>query len=260
MSLEAVAVSGRGLIDPTEPVFHADDEAVLRGGVAFETLLVAGGRAFLLGEHLERLRHSARQLALEPPVHAPELAALVLGAGPPDGVLRLYRTSQLEVATLALLPDGLDELRARGISLRSFEVGTSRLLAGVKSTSYAVAFAARRAAEAAGDDDALLLGGRTVLETATANIFWFSRTRLWTPGTETGALPGVTRAVILGLEPVEEGAFELDELLGADEAFTTSSVREIMPVVSIDGQPIGEGVPGPTAMRLQAALRLRSAP
>jgi D-alanine transaminase len=44
----------------------------------------------------------------------------------------------------------------------------------------------------------------------------------------------------------------------ADEAFTTSSIREVMPVVSLDGKPIGSGRPGPAAARLQAALRLRS--
>jgi branched-subunit amino acid aminotransferase/4-amino-4-deoxychorismate lyase len=50
----------------------------------------------------------------------------------------------------------------------------------------------------------------------------------------------------------------LDALLDADEAFTTSSIREVMPVVSVDGKPVGDGRPGPAAARLQAAIRLRS--
>lgn len=258
MRLAALAVSGRGLVDPAEPVFRADDEAVLRGGVAFETLRVAAKKAFLFDEHLERLRFSARELGLAPPAEAAELASLVLAAGPAEGVLRLYRSEHVEVASLADLPPGVHEQRARGISLSSFEVGATSLLEGVKSTSYAIAFAARRAAESRGFDDALLLARNRVLETATANIFWRSGDRLCTPSVASGVLPGVTRAFVLRLEHVDEGEFDVGELRAADEAFTTSSVREVMPVVSVDGQTIGEGKPGPTAARLQAALRLPS--
>ena len=73
-------------------------------------------------------------------------------------------------------------------------------------------------------------------------------------------LPGVTRGFVTGLEPAQEGAYPLDDLLQADEAFLTSSIREVMAVVSVDGRQIGDGRPGPAAARLQEALRLRSAP
>ena len=52
MSLIAVAVQGRGLVDPSEPVFYADDESVLRGSVAFETVRSYGGVPFLLDRHI----------------------------------------------------------------------------------------------------------------------------------------------------------------------------------------------------------------
>src|SRR5581483_8364924 len=123
MTLLAVAVAGRGLVDPGGPVFRADDEALLRGGAAFETIRVYDGRPFLLDEHLARLRFSADALALEPPDGAEELVGLAAAAGPPDHVLRLYRTSQVLAATVAALPEGLDALRARGLTLRTFEVG-----------------------------------------------------------------------------------------------------------------------------------------
>ena len=55
MTLLAVAIAGRGLVDPAEPVFRADDDALLRGGAAFETIRVYGGRPFLLGDHLDAL-------------------------------------------------------------------------------------------------------------------------------------------------------------------------------------------------------------
>jgi branched-subunit amino acid aminotransferase/4-amino-4-deoxychorismate lyase len=261
MSLLAVAVGGRGLVDPAAPVFRADDEALLRGGAAFETIRVYGGVPFLLAEHLRRFRFSAEALALPPPEGVEELVMLVTGAAAPDHVLRLYRTSEVVLATAAALPDGLEETRTRGIELRSFELGAPPpLLGGAKTTSYGVAFAARREAEAAGADDALLVGQGLVLETATANVWWRRGDRLFTPATRPGVLPGVTRGLVLALEAAEEGAFPLEDLRGAEEAFTTSSIREVMPVVAIDGKPVGDGRPGPAAARLQAALRLRSAP
>jgi branched-subunit amino acid aminotransferase/4-amino-4-deoxychorismate lyase len=261
VSLIAVAVAGRGLVDPGEPVFGAADEALLRGAAAFETIRVYGGRPFLLAEHLARLSFSAAALALAPPDGAGDLAELVIGAAPPDCVLRLYRTSELLVATAAELPVGLEELRARGAALWSFEVGAPPpLLGGAKTTSYGLSFAARREAERQGADDALLVGDGLVLEVATANVWWRRSEELYTPATRPGVLPGVTRALVLSLEPAREGAFPLDDLLHADEAFLTSSIREVMPVVSVDGRSIGDGRPGPAAARLQEALRLRSAP
>jgi 4-amino-4-deoxychorismate lyase len=260
MTLIAVAVDGRGLVEPTEPILAADDEAVLRGGAAFETIRVYNGRPFLLGEHLERLRYSAEALALVPPDGVEELVELVLAAAPPDHVLRLYRTSQALFATAAALPDGLEETRAQGIALRSFEVGAPPpLLGGAKTTSYGVSFAARREAEREGADDALLVGEGLVLETATANVWWRRGDELFTPATRPGVLPGVTRGFVFSQQAAREGAFPLAALLAADEAFTTSSIREVMPVVAVDGAPIGDRRPGPAAARLQAALRLRSA-
>src|SRR5205823_361650 len=75
MSLLAVAVGGRGLVDPDEPVLHADDEALLRGRGVFETLRVYGGRPFRLDDHLARLADSAARLGLAP-VDGPAVADL----------------------------------------------------------------------------------------------------------------------------------------------------------------------------------------
>jgi len=183
---------------------------------------------------------------------------LVVGAAPPDHVLRLYRTDEALVATAAALPDGLEELRARGLTLASVSAGSSPLLQGVKSTSYAAAFAARRSVAA---DDVLFVSDDAIRECATANIWWRLDSVLYTPAAGPGVLPGVTRSFVLDLEPeTREGTFTMAELLVADEAFTTSSIREVMPVRAVDGQMIGGGRPGPVATRLQALLRLRSTP
>jgi branched-subunit amino acid aminotransferase/4-amino-4-deoxychorismate lyase len=170
-------------------------------------------------------------------------------------VLRLYRTERVLLAAASTLPGDLEAMRTRGLTLQTVETSASSLLQGVKSTSYAEAFAARRLVEA---DDALLVSGDVVRECATANIWWRRGETLYTPAAGAGVLPGVTRGFFLEQEPAVEGTFRLDDLLGADEAFTTSSIREVMPVVVVDGAPVGDGRPGPVAARLQGLLRLRS--
>jgi len=270
VNLLAVAVGGRGLVDPAEPVLRADDDALLRGRAAFETLRVYGGKPFRLAEHLERLATSAERIGL-PAVNRLELEALAgqaLGeAAAPDAVLRFFWTpgsgdgDATSLALVSALPDHYDALRERGqrlISLRGIRAQEPWLLPGVKSTSYAVNIAAEAEARRRGADDAVFVDhDRTVLEGPTTNIWWRRGPTLFTPALELGILAGVTRAAVLELASaagyeVVEGGFVLADLAGADEAFTSSSVREVMPVTELDERPLGRG---PAADELQVALR-----
>ena len=95
MTVLAVAVGGRGVVDPAEPVLRADDEALLRGRGAFETIRVYAGTPFRLAEHLDRLATSAERIGL-PAVNRLELEELARqaleAAAAPDAVLRLFWT------------------------------------------------------------------------------------------------------------------------------------------------------------------------
>ncbi len=258
MSLLGVAVQGIGLVDPEQPVFRADDEAVLRGAVAFETMRSYGGKPFLLDRHLARFDGSLAALALPPAGGVEELLAVAASVAPRDNVLRLYRTSYTLVATSAALPANLEELRERGLALRTVGAGTpSALIAHAKATSYAAAFAATRHAQAEGADDALLVSQGRVLDPPTANIWARFGDDLCTPALGAGVLPGVTRSFVLEISDAQERDLTVAELYEADELFITSSVREVMPVTSLDGLPFAAG---PAAARLQAELRLRSTP
>jgi 4-amino-4-deoxychorismate lyase len=275
----AVAVLGRGVVDPDTPVLTADDAALARGLAAFETIRVYGGRPFAIGEHLDRLRASAGRLGL-PTVSADALAGLATQAieasGLEDAGLRLYWTGGPDgadrataIATVTPVPADTEEVRARGLRVATLELGIDReirvrspwLLAGVKSTSYAVHVAAVAEARRRGADDALLLAtDGTVLEGAMSNAWWVTGGVLRTPGLDTGILAGVTRAHLLRLAQgvgyrVEEGAWPLAEVLAADEVLLSSSVREVVGVIDIDGRPVGDGRPGRGARALQAALR-----
>ena len=273
----ALAVLGHGLVDPSRPWLRADDEAVLRGRAAFETLRVYGGRPFRLAEHLDRLARSADVLELDEP-DAPGLEALVgealAGLGAVDAVLRLVWTpgaghGPTGFALVTPLPEGAAAMRARGIELATLQLAmgtTARqaspwLLAGVKSTSYAVNMAAQHEARKRGADDALFLSLEGVaLECPTSNVWFVENGVLHTPGLDLGILAGVTRDTLLAAAAearmdVEEGAYPRARLAAAAEVFTSSSVREVMPVVRMDGAVIGEGRPGPVAAAMQAALR-----
>jgi branched-subunit amino acid aminotransferase/4-amino-4-deoxychorismate lyase len=262
MDVLAVAVAKRGLVDPREPVFAADDEALLRGRSVFETTRVYGGRPFRLAEHLARFAVSADRLRLPPPdaAEGERLVELVIGAaGVPDLGLRLYWTGRTLVAVASALDPELEARRARGLRLAVSPWSTGTL-SSAKSTSYAENMAAQDAAIAAGADDALLVAhDGTVLEAPTANVWWREGERLLTPSLDLPILAGVTRALLLELADQEtvEGVFPLGRLLDADEVFLCASIREVMPVASVDGKAFELG---PAAHELQQALRRRATP
>ena len=275
MTLLALAVAGRGVVDPAEPILQADDEAVFRGRVAFETTRVYAGIPFKLDEHLARLAGSAARLGL-PKVDVDACASLAAAAveraGVSDAALRVYLTDATAVAIVSDVPPELEEMRVRGASVVSLALGVDArlravapwLLGGVKSTSYAVNMAAQEEARRRAADDAIFLAtDGTVLEGTVTNVWWRLERTLYTPALELGILAGVTRATLFEAAAergydVREGAFPLAHLAGAEEAFLSSSVREVMPVVELDGSPLGDGRPGPVSGELQAALRERA--
>jgi 4-amino-4-deoxychorismate lyase len=277
MTVLAVAASGAGLAGGARPALDPLDLALVRGEAVFETVRVYRGRPFRLGAHLERLAASASALDLALPDGLDDLARrAVAAAGERDAVLRLVCTRGQEEApgpaAFAIctdLPAGWEQERRRGLRLVLLTMACDPLvraaspwlLPGVKTTSYAVNMAAQRAARAKGADDAVFVGlGGELLEAPTASLWWRSGDTLSTPSLQLGILAGITRAALFELAPglglrVLEGVFTAEDLLGADEAFLSSSTREVMPVVEVDGAPVGDGTPGQGAADLQAALR-----
>jgi 4-amino-4-deoxychorismate lyase len=269
--------AGRVALDPL-------DLALVRGEAVFEALRTYGGRPFRLDAHLERLAASARAIELPLPAGLEDLAARAIdAAGGGDLVLRLICTKGPEegtppgsaeggpvaVAICTDIPASYEEERRRGLRLVLLTTATDPLLraaspwllAGVKTVSYATNMAAKRTARAQGADDAILVGlGGELLEAPTATLWWRVGDTLHTPSLDLGILAGITRAVLLDLAPtlglkVLEGVFTAEDLATADEAFLSSSTRELMPVVEVDGAPIADGHPGPTTGDLHSALR-----
>lgn len=284
MAVLAVLATGPGVVEGGgRPALDPLDLALVRGDAVFEALRVYAGRPFRLDAHLDRLARSAGAIDLPLPGGLEGLATrAVAAAGGGDAVLRLICTRGREgsgegpleggPAAFAIctdLPGSYEEERRRGLRLVLLTTATDPLvraaspwlLPGVKTISYAVSMAAQRAARARGADDALLVGlGGELLEAPTANLWWRTGHTLHTPSLDLGILAGITRTVLRELAPglglkILEGVFTAEDLAAADEAFLSSSTREIMPVVEIDGAPVADARPGPAATDLQSALR-----
>jgi len=159
------------------------------------------------------------------------------------------------------IPVWIEDVRARGqrlVSLAFPRRSAPWLLPGTKSVSYATHVAAETEARRRGADDAVLVDlDGTVLEGTVTNVWWREGATLVTPGLELGILAGETRAALVRLAQeagyrVEIGVFPLERFLAADEVFTSSSVREVMPVISVDD---AEYTSRHAADALQPALR-----
>jgi 4-amino-4-deoxychorismate lyase len=282
MRVLAVVATGPGVAGDGaggQPALDPLDLALVRGDAVFEALRVYAGRPFRLREHLDRLASSAAAVELPLPGGLDELAARAVAeaGGDGDAVLRLICTrgrgepgeGGTAFAICTGIPASFERERARGLRLVLLTTATDPLvraaspwlLPGVKTISYAANMAAQRTARARGADDAVLVGlGGELLEAPTANLWWRSGQTLLTPSVDLGILAGITRALLCELAPslglkVLEGVFGAEDLAAADEAFLSSSTRELMPVVEVDGTPIADGHPGPAAADLQSALR-----
>ena len=117
----------------------------------------------------------------------------------------------------------------------------------VKSLNYIGAIVAVGEAKEQGAIEALYrTADNHITEGTRANFFLFKGNRLITPEVE--ILPGITRMAVLKLAggrfDVVERAIHADELAEADEAFITSSTKEVLPIIQIDETIIGDGKPG----------------
>ncbi len=258
------------------------DRGFLYGDSVFETLRTYGGRPFALPEHMARLERSAEAVCIALPAPCAELSAevesAIVATGNPESYVRVivtrgsgplgldtgFEAHPLRVVIVGPLSPPPAEAYERGIGVvtyRTQRVAEATEAAGTKVGNYLVAVLAMRNARAAGASEALIVDGAgNVVEGATSNVFVVRAGRLWTPPVEAGILPGITRSFLLqvaaelGLE-VELRPVPVGDLASADEVFVSSSIRELLPVVRVDGRAVGVGSPGPVTLRLYRGFR-----
>lgn len=245
-----------GGIGPTaEATISLKDDGLYRGDGAFEVIRLYAGRPYALDDHVARLQQSAAALRLEFDAMAlrAEIDALLEAAGPVEGQLRLIVTrGGRRIAATEPVP-----VHAETVKVGSVTYQTTIVLNGVKSLSYGANMLATRLAKEKGADEALLVRpDGIVLEPPTSSIFWVADGVLRTTALAEGVLASITRDRIMKAIPgIEEGAWTLDEVTGASEAFLASTVREVQPVAQIDDVALPEA-PGP---RTREARELFSA-
>lgn len=259
------------------------DRGFLYGDSVFETLRTYAGRPFALELHLDRLERSAERVLIPMPVSRAvlrnEVESAVEAADYPESYVRLMLTRGqgtslgldpalserplrvLLVQPLSPLPSLKYEQGIAAVTFRTQRVGDGTQAAGAKLGNYLVAVLATHAARERGAEEALLVDAEgRLLEGATSNLFAVAAGRLVTPPEELGILSGITRAYALRAAAALSIAVDIrplwvSELAKLDELFISSSIRELLPVVRVDEQDIGEGAPGPITQRLTSEFR-----
>jgi len=235
------------------------DPAVLAGLGLFETLAVRSGRALDLEAHLARLEAGCGRLEIAPPPAAlrPLLGEAVRAAEcAACGWLKIIVTAGGRWIVACGPMDPADEGRPARAVVVPWRRNPADPLSGLKSLCYAantvgLGFARRR-----GADEGLWLNTRGhVAEGCASNVFAVVGGRLRTPAPGEGILPGVVRSHALAAAgrlrlAAHEGRLRRERLARASEAFLTSSLRGVRPLVALDGRPIGDGRPGPVTRRI----------
>ena len=284
----AATVNVNGRISPErEAVIPVFDHGFLYGEGIYETLRTYNGRLFLFDRHMRRLRNSARLIDLALPFTDEELAAHIrdtIGAAKLDGseaYVRVMITRGIGDLTYDLkatptpswviivkpLASPPAEIYERGVSVALVDVVRNHpqsVNPMIKSNNLMNSALAAQQAIKRGGFEAVMRNYRGELTECTqSNLFVVRNGAALTPPLESGLLPGITREFLfeLGREASIEVRGQVlrdDDLFSADEAFLTSTTRELVPIVSVDDRQIGDGKPGPVTQKLLATLRLRA--
>ena len=247
------------LVEGDQPAISASDHGLLVGDGVFETAKVVDGEAFALTRHLARLRRSARGLGLDLPRADDELRA---------GVAEVIEANQPGVGRLRITvtggPGPLGSARGGGgptVVMATGPAGTGppdaavvvvpwprnerSPVAGLKTTSYAENVVALAHATERGAGEALFanLAGN-LCEGTGSNVFVGLDGRLVTPPLSSGCLAGITRDHVLETTDAVEADISMADLARADEAFLTSSTRDVQPISTVDGRALPH-CPGP---------------
>jgi branched-chain amino acid aminotransferase len=263
------------LVEEHEARISPFDHGLLTGDGVFETLRVYRGEPYCWRRRYERLARSASGMGLAiPPSEALRRAALevidangltdarlriTLTGGPsPLGSERGRVTPTLILAASELPPPGPNTpVQVVTVPWPRNERGA---LTGLKTISYGENVRALAVAKEAGADEAIFANTRGELcEGTGTNVFVVTAGVLRTPPEESGCLIGVTRALILDLAQrlaidAEEVTLPLTAVATADEAFISSSTRELQPISAVDGNPLPVA-PGPVTTLLADAFR-----
>lgn len=263
---------GDQLIHKDECAVSPDDRGYYFGDGVYEVFRVYNGKMFEAEGHYQRLAHSTKEVRIELPYSLEELDAklheliainnlqegilymqVTRGAAPrvhaiPAGIkpsLMAY-TSELP-RPFQSMKDGIRAITQEDIRWLRCDIKSLNLLPNVLAKQNALD---------QGVQEVIMHRNGTVTECSASNLMMVKDGTIFTHPANNLILHGITRAFVLRLAnelqiPIVEQAFTTEQLLHADEAFITGTTSEVTPIIEVDGHPIGRGIPGEVARRLQ---------
>lgn len=281
-----INVNGK-VYDQQHAVISVFDHGFLYGEGVYETLRTYNGQAFLFDRHMRRLRNSAGMLALAVPMSDQQIderfretvqAAGLGGATGKEAYIRILVTRGIGELTydpaacptpsvVVIVKPNVDPPRDafdRGVKVSL--VGIVRNHPGtvnpmIKSNNLLNnALAMQEAFKRGGFEGGMRNFRGELAECTQSNLFIVKDGEALTPPLDAGLLPGITREFLfevgtaLGI-PVRERVLKDQDLFDADEAFLTSTTRELVPIVTVDDRTIGSGLPGPVTRALLDGFR-----
>lgn len=252
------------------------DRGFLFGDAVYEVIPCYAGELFELDAHFDRLERSLRETGIAPELDRQpwrrQLQELIQRNGGGDLGLYIQISRGAEEGREHRFPVGItptsfamcmplpaakppDEAGAAAISRDDIRWHRN----DIKATSLLANVMLRQQAHEAGVTETILLRDGRPVEGSASNLFIVLEEKVLTPPLSKEILPGITRQVVLRLLesleiPCAETHLSMDQLRAADEIWLVSSLREIMPVIELDGTPVGRGRPGPTWQRLRQAF------
>lgn len=261
------------LLDPAQATVSVFDHGLMVGDGVFETIKTVKGRPFALTRHLDRLKLSAQRMDLpEPDQEAIRdgVARCVAAAPAWDlGRIRITYTSgpgplgsdrgDQGTTTIVIVGEQKPFPATADVTVVPWPRNERGALSGVKSTSYGDNAKALAYAKARGGGEAIFgnLAGN-LCEGTGSNIFIVRDGRLFTPTLASGCLAGVTRALVLEWSGAEETDLPLSALYSAEEAFLTSTTRDVQPIARVDDTVLPVA-PGPLTAKAMRVFAERSA-
>lgn len=258
------------------------DHGLLYGDGIFEGIRFYDGRVFRCQEHIDRLFHSAKAIALDMIWTKEEVTAAMMETiranGLRDGYVRLVITRGagslglnpyhckvpsiiIIASTISLYPAEKYEKGLTVVTCSTRRPAPAALSPAVKSLNYLNNVMAKIEAINANAEEGVMLNEQGFVAECTGdNLFVIRGGKIYTPPVSAGALNGITRTVIfeiakdLGIELIEENLTRY-EIYTADECFLTGTAAEVVPVALYDRRPIGDGKPGPVTLKFIEKFR-----
>ena len=271
-----IYISGQ-FFDKENAKISVFDHGFLYGDGVFEGMRSYDGTVFRLREHMIRLWNSAKALMIEIPITLEAMEAAVYETlkinNIKDGYIRLVVTRGIGTLGLdahlchhpqviiiadhlALYPKEHYEKGLEIVTAATVRTNPSMVSPQIKSLNYLNNILAKIEGHQAGCIEVLMLNTKgEVAECSGDNIFLVRNGGLHTPPPEAGILEGITRNTVMEIAvemeiPVKEAPMTRYDIFTADECFLTGSAAELIPVVKLDGRPIGDGKPGAMTKKL----------